>query len=400
MTDTTDSTPAAAPTDRGQARRRGFLIFGVVLLAVAIAWAVYWFVALRHYETTDDAYVAGDVVQITSEVPGTVTAVRVDDTQSVRTGDALVDLDPADARLAVANAEAELARAVRDVSALYAQDAQLRAELAEREVTLARGARDYERRLPLLADGAVSSEELAHAKEAVDELREAVSAARAQRATLAAQIDGTTVATHPRVLAAAANLRTAGLALRRTRITAPVAGVVARRSAQIGERVAPGAPLLAVVPLDGVWIDANFKEVQLRRIRVGQPVTVRVDIYDGDTEFHGKVVGLAAGSGSAFALLPAQNASGNWIKIVQRVPVRILLEPAEIKSHPLRIGLSTVVQVDVADTSGPLVASDVRGGARPLTAATAEDPGLELRIRDIIATNSRAARAPGARPAP
>ena len=400
MTDHTPPAPAAAPTGAGQARRRGFLIFGVVLLAVAIAWALYWFVRLRHYETTDDAYVAGDVVLITSEVPGTVTSVRVDDTQTVNSGDPLVELDPADARIAVASAEAELARAARDVSALFAQDAQLRAELAEREVTLARSSRDYERRLPLLADGAVSSEELAHAKEAVDELRDAVSAARAQHATLAAQIDGTTVASHPRVLAAAANVRNARLALRRTQIAAPLTGVVARRSVQIGERVAPGAPLLAVVPLDGVWIDANFKEVQLRRIRVGQPVTVHADVYASDIEYHGKVAGLGAGSGSAFALLPAQNASGNWIKIVQRVPVRILLDAAEVKSHPLRIGLSTVVQVDVADASGPLVASNVRGGARPPTAATAEDPAVDARIREIIASSSRGPRASGARPTP
>jgi membrane fusion protein (multidrug efflux system) len=400
VTDTTHSTPADAPNAAGQTRRRGFLIFGVLLLVAAIAWAVYWFVRLRHYETTDDAYVAGDVVQITSEVPGTVTSVRIDDTQTVRRGDTLVELDPADARIAVASAEAELARAARDVSALFAQDAQLRAELSEREVTLARSARDYERRLPLLADGAVSSEELAHAKEAVDELRDAVSAARAQHATLAAQIDGTTVASHPRVLAAAASLRTAGLALRRTQIAAPVTGVVARRSVQIGERVAPGAPLLAVVPLDGVWIDANFKEVQLRRIRVGQPVTVHADIYDSDIEYHGKVVGLAAGSGSAFALLPAQNASGNWIKIVQRVPVRILLDPAEVKSHPLRLGLSTVVRVDVADASGPLVAGDVRGGARPPTAVTAEDPAIDARIAEIIARSSHGPRVSGVRPAP
>ena len=395
MTESNHPTPPA-PTGNPAGRRRAFLIFGALLLVAAIAWALYWFSTLRHYESTDDAYVAGDVLQVTSLVAGTIASVSVDDTQSVRTGDTLVELDPSDARIAVASAEAELARAVREVAALFTQETERRATVAEREAALTRGAHDLERRRPLVGDGAVSSEDLAHASDSVDELRAAVAGARAQRETLSAQIHGTTVATHPRVLAAAAGLRAAALALRRTRIAAPLTGVVARRSAQIGERVAAGAPLLAVVPLDAVWIDANFKEVQLRRIRVGQPVTVRTDVYDSDVEFHGKVAGLAAGSGSAFALLPAQNASGNWIKIVQRVPVRIALDPEEVRAHPLRIGLSTVIRVDVADRSGPLVASDVRGGAKAPSLDVAEDPAVEARVREIIAANSRSAGGAGA----
>ena len=395
----TESTHAAPPPPTGNpnGRRRAFLIFGVVLLVAAIVWAAYWFATLRHYESTDDAYVAGDVLQVTSLVAGTIAAVRVDDTQSVQSGDTLVELDPSDARIGVAGAEADLARTVREVAALFAQEAEFRAQLDQREAALARSAHDLARRQPLVADGAVSSEDLAHASDSVDELRAAVAAARAQRDTLDAQIHGTTVATHPRVLAAAAGLRNAALALKRARITAPLAGVVARRNAQIGERIAAGAPLLALVPLDAVWIDANFKEVQLRRIRVGQPVTVRTDIYDSDVEFHGKVAGLSAGSGSAFALLPAQNASGNWIKIVQRVPVRILLDPKEVRAHPLRIGLSTVVRVDVADRSGPLAAGDVRGGVQAPSLDVSEDPAVEARIREIIATNGRSAVRPGTR---
>jgi membrane fusion protein, multidrug efflux system len=389
-----------APAGDPPARRRAFLLFGTTLLVIAIAWASYWFWAQRHYESTDDAYVAGDVLQITSEVPGTIVAVAADDTQTVHGGDVLVELDAADARIAVATAEAELARAVREVAALFAQEAERRAVVAEREAALARSTRDYERRQPLLADGAVSSEDLAHAADAVEEIRAALAAARAQHDTLAAQIRGTTVATHPRVLVAAASVRNAYLALRRTRIAAPVTGVVARRSAQIGERVAAGAPLLAVVPLESVWVDANFKEGQLRRLRVGQPVTVRTDVYDGDVKFHGRVAGLAAGSGSAFALLPAQNASGNWIKIVQRVPVRIVLDPAEVRAHPLRIGLSTLVRVDVADRSGPLVAAEVRGGAQPASLATTEEPVVDARVREIIAANDHSLAAAGARPAP
>ncbi len=395
----TDS-PAAvvpAPTGNPAGRRRAFLVFGAVLLVAALAWALCWFVGLRHYESTDDAYVAGDVLQVTSAVAGTIVAVRADDTQSVRRGDELVVLDASDARIAVAAAEAELARTVREVTALYAQDAERRAELAEREAALARATRDLERRQPLLADGAVSSEDFNHARDAVEELRAAVTVVHAQRATLAAQTQGTTAASHPRVLAAAAGLRTANLALRRTRLLAPLSGVVARRSAQIGERVAAGAPLLAVVPLEAVWIDANFKEVQLRRIRVGQTVTVQTDVYDSEVEFHGKVAGLAAGSGSAFALLPAQNASGNWIKIVQRVPVRIMLDPKEVRDHPLRLGLSAVVQVNVADRSGPLVAGDVRGGVAAPSLDLPDEPAVEARVHEIIQSNSRATAVSGAR---
>jgi len=388
VTDTT-TPPAGASAEATTARRRAFTVFGVGLLIVALGWAAYW-IATRHYESTDDAYVAGDVLQVTSEIPGTIIAVHADDTQAVQRGDVLVELDSADARIAVAAAEADLARTVREVSALFAQQAQRRAELEERDATLARSAHDYARREPLLADGAVSSEDVAHAKESMDELRAAASAARAAYATLAAQLQGTTVATQPRVLAAEAAVRSASLALRRTRIVAPASGVVARRVAQIGERIAPGAPLLAVVPLEAVWIDANFKEVQLGRIRVGQPVTVHTDVYDSDVEFHGKVVGLGAGSGSAFALLPAQNASGNWIKIVQRVPVRIALDAAEVRAHPLRIGLSTVVRVDVADRSGPLVGVDVRGTAKAAMLENTEDTAVETRIREIVAANSRA----------
>jgi membrane fusion protein (multidrug efflux system) len=368
-------------------RQRAFLILGSVLAVAAIVWAGYWLLYLRHYETTDDAYVAGDVVLITSEVPGTVTAVYADDTQSVTRGQALVELDPADARVAVAGAEAELARAVRDVSALYAQQEQLRADVVAREVALERATRDLERRQPLQADGAVSSEELAHGRNAVAELSASLTAARAQLQTISAQVRGTSVATHPQVQRAAAALRAASLTLRRTHLSAPVAGIVAKRNAQIGERVAAGVPLLAVVPLKDVWVDANFKEVQLRSLRVGQPATLQADVYGSEVTFHGKVAGLAAGSGSAFALLPAQNASGNWIKIVQRVPVRISLDPREVEAHPLRIGTSTVARIDVADTSGPLVAGTVRRTPAPAL-ETADDGTVEQRILAIIVANS------------
>lgn len=201
------------------------------------------------------------------------------------------------------------------------------------------------------------------------------------------QIDGTTVASNPQVLAAAAAVRNASLALRRTHIVAPLSGVVARRSVQVGQRVAAGTPLMGVVPLDAVWVDANFKEVQLRDMRVGQPVTLRADIYGRKVVYHGKVAGLSAGSGAAFALLPSQNASGNWIKIVQRLPVRVALETRELDAHPLRIGLSVSTEVDIRDTSGPLVAREVRRVPFPSEPSLGEDTAVDARIAQIIEDN-------------
>jgi membrane fusion protein (multidrug efflux system) len=375
----------------GKRRRRLGVLAAAVVLGLA-AYGVYWYSHARFYQSTDDAYVGGDLVQITSEVPGTVTTVNVDDTQSVQREQPLLELDPADAKIAVANAEANLARAVRQVRALFAQSAQLNAQIAERETTLKRWQDDYKRRADLTRDGAVSHEELAHVKDTISEAQANLASAREQLNANGAQIDGTTIADHPQVLAAAAAVRDAALALQRTHVTAPIAGVVARRAVQVGQRVAAGTPLMSVVPLQDVWVDANFKEVQLKNMRVGQPVTLHADVYGGDVEYHGKVAGLSAGSGGAFALLPAQNASGNWIKIVQRVPVRIALDPQELKAHPLRVGLSMAVDVEVRDTSGSLIASQVRVQPQPQQPGRGNDPAVEARIAQIIAENSGAAR--------
>jgi membrane fusion protein, multidrug efflux system len=386
----TASKPATAPPHPPSKRRRGLLVLGVVAILGALAYGSYWFLVARHYQTTDDAYVNGDLVEITSEVPGTVMALSADDTQSVRRGQTLLELDPADARVAMNNAEAGLARAVREVRNLFATADQLRAQITERDIELKRAQEDYRRRSNLLQDGAVSSEELSHTQDNIAQLRASLTEAHEQLKAITVRIDGTTVESHPQVLAAEAAVRDAALALRRTRIFAPVAGVVARRSVQVGQRVSPGTPLMAVVPLDDVWIDANFKEVQLKDMRVGQPVEVRTDVYGGSVRYHGTLVGLSAGSGSAFALLPAQNASGNWIKIVQRVPVRIALDASELKAHPLRVGLSTTVTVDIRDTSGSLIASQVRSQPIPTQPSLGDDPGVETRIARIVAANGGA----------
>jgi membrane fusion protein (multidrug efflux system) len=364
------------------------LSLGAVVALGGLGGLGYWLLDGRYYESTDDAYVNGDVVQVTSEVPGTVIRLNVDDTQPVRAGQTLLQLDPADAKIAEANAEADLARAVRQVRGLFAQGKELHAQIEQREQAERTADDDLKRRGGLIADGAISAEELSHARDAVTTTRANVAAARQQLSQTVAQIDGTTIADHPQVLAAAAAVRNAALALHRTELTSPVTGMIAKRSVQVGQRVAAGTPLLAVVPLDDVWIDANFKEGQLERMRTDQPVTVRTDLYGRDVTYHGHVVGIAAGSGNAFALLPSQNASGNWIKIVQRVPVRILLDPQELKAHPLRVGLSATVRVDLHDTSGPLMTSAVRNMPQPTQASAGDDPAVDTHIAAIIAENA------------
>jgi membrane fusion protein (multidrug efflux system) len=385
-TQATKTEPSPVPPNR--ARRLGLLALGAVVVLSGLGYAGYWFLDGRYFESTDDAYVNGDVVQVTSEVPGTVLALHVDDTQTVRAGQSLLSLDPADARIAEADAEADLARAVRQVRGLFAQGQELRAQIEQREQAERTADEDLKRRSGLLEDGAISTEELSHARDAVTTTRANVSAARQQLSQTVAQIDGTTIADHPQVLAAEAAVRNAALALHRTELVSPVAGVIAKRSVQLGERVAAGTPLLAVVPLDDVWVDANFKEGQLERMRAGQPVTVRTDLYGHQVTYHGHLVGIAAGSGSAFALLPAQNASGNWIKIVQRVPVRILLDPNELQAHPLRVGLSTTVRVDLHDMSGPLMTTAVRNVPIPRQASAGDDPSVDARIASIVADNA------------
>jgi len=376
------------PHPHNGARRLWLLMLSALVLIGGLGYAFYWLTYARHFETTDDAYVNGDVVQISSQEPGTVLAVHVDDTQPVTAGAPLVELDPADADVAMANAEAELARSVRQVRGLFAEAAQLRAQIDERESALRTAESDLQRRQGLLADGAISGEELAHAQDNVIAMRAAVAAAREQLAQTFAQTQGTRIDNHPQVLAAAAAVRNAALALHRTRLVAPVGGVVAKRSVEVGQRIAPGTPLLAVVPLDDLWIDANFKEGQLAHMHAGQPVTVQADLYGGAVQFHGHLVGLGAGSGSAFALLPAQNASGNWIKIVQRVTVRILLDPQELRSHPLRLGLSAHVRVDLRDSSAAAPDSPVRNTPQPVQASVGDDPAVESLIARIIAENS------------
>jgi membrane fusion protein (multidrug efflux system) len=347
----TASASATPPTKNG--KRRFFLIaFTLIVLIAAVAYGIWWFVFARHYESTDDAYVSGNVVQVTPQVGGTVIAIHADDTERVQAGQPLVELDPADAKVALSQAEAQLAQTVREVRTLFVNNGTLNANIALRGTDLARAKEDLARRQQLAGTGAVSKEEIQHARDAVKAAEAALQAAQEQLASNQALTASTSVAQHPNVLRAATQVRAAYLAYSRTSLPAPITGYVARRSVQVGQRIAPGAPLLSIVPLNSLWVDANFKEVQLAKMRMDQPVTLHSDLYGNDVTYHGKVVGLSAGTGAAFALLPTQNASGNWIKVVQRVPVRISLDPKELEAHPLRIGLSMNVTIDIANTEG------------------------------------------------
>ncbi len=368
-------------------RRLGFLILGVVLLVAAVGYGLYWFLDARFYEGTDDAYVAGNVVAVTSRENATVLALHADNTQTVKQGQLLIEFDPAVANVNMAAAEANLARTVRSVRGEFSGAESYRAQLAQAQVALNQAQSDLQRRQAASATGAVSGEELAHARDAEAAAAAAVNAAKGGLDHALSQVDGTHIADNPDVLAAEAVLRNAAITLSHMRLVAPVDGVVAQRTVQVGQQVAAGTPLMAVVPLSNVWIDANFKEVQLADMRIGQPVTVTADLYGGGVTYHGHVEGLGAGSGSAFALLPPQNASGNWIKIVQRVPVRIALDPKELADHPLRVGLSVSVSADVRDTSGPLITSSMAGGT--MTADTGEDTAAAANalIAKILADN-------------
>ncbi len=366
-------------------RRRVMLIISAVFIVLGGVLGLNWFLNSRFYEETDNAYVQGNVVQITPQIVGTVVKIYADDTDLVKAGQTLISLDPSDTQVAVEQAEAELAQTVREVRTLYTSHKQSDANLVQRQVELKRAEDDFSERRKLALTGTISKEELRHAEAAVNAARASVDAAREQLSSGRALTDGTSVRRHPTVQRASAHLRELLLAMQRASLLAPVSGQVAKRSVQVGQRVNPGASLMAVIPLDQLWVDANFKEAQLRNMRVGQPVTLISDLYGSSVKYTGKVVGMGAGTGSAFALLPAQNATGNWIKVVQRVPVRIALDPAQLAAQPLRIGLSMRAEVDLHDQNGnPL------GTLKEPTTYSFETPADNLastRINAIIDAN-------------
>lgn len=358
-TDTGASASGAAAASR---RKYLFAIFGAVLMLGALGYGFYWRLVGSHYVTTDNAYVDTTAAQITPLVSAAIAEMRVQDTQYVRAGDVLIVLDDADAKLAVLQAEAQLGQVTRRVQGYFANDRALAAQIAARDAEIAsamsnleRARGDFERRRALAETGAVSAEDVTTATNHLHEATAALKVAQAQRRAAEgsrevnlALIHGVPAEANPEVIAARAQLAQASLNLERTVIRASIDGVVAKNTAQLGQRVQIGVSLMSIVPVDHAYVNANFKEGQLAQVRVGQPVELESDLYGGSVKFRGRVVGLAGGTGSAFSIIPAQNATGNWIKVVQRLPVRIALDPAELQKHPLRVGMSMKATIDTA----------------------------------------------------
>ncbi|RZA31254.1 MAG: HlyD family efflux transporter periplasmic adaptor subunit [Lysobacteraceae bacterium] len=365
------STPVATPAaPKNSRRKRALGIVALVVVVGAIAWLAYYFLYARWHQDTDDAYVQGNIVSIVPQTSGTVIGIDADDGMKVEAGQALVHLDANDAQVAYDQSVANLAGTVRQVRGLYSSVDAGQADLRAREVAVSQARADVARRSGLVASGAVSSEELAHARDVLAAAEAALGSSRGNLSRSRALVDATTLSKQPQVQVAASQLRQAYLNLQRSAIVAPVSGYVAKRQVQLGQRVQPGTTLMTIVPLEQVWVEANFKETQLGHMRIGQPVEVRADLYGSEVEYTGRIAALGLGTGSSFSLLPAQNASGNWIKIVQRVPVRIELDPKQLAEHPLRLGLSMSVDVTVRDQDGPSLAA-ARKDVKPVLTTVA-----------------------------
>lgn len=378
-----------APQRNKKRQRRNALVFlTLIFIAIGVGWAVYWYLVLRHYESTDNAYVAGNQVQIQSQVSGSVMTVNVDNTDFVQSGTVLVELDPRDAELALDKAKTELANSVRQTRQHIINSRQLQANIDVKRSELSRLQNDLKRREVLGNSNLIGKEELQHARESVVSAKAALDMAVEQYNANQAIVLNTSIEKQPAVEQAATQVRNAWLTLQRTKIVSPVDGYVSRRSVQIGSQITPSTPLMAIVPSSGMWIDANFKETQLADMRIGQPAKVTADFYGKDVVFNGTVVGLDMGTGSAFSLLPAQNASGNWIKVVQRLPVRIALDPAQLEERPLRIGLSTEVTIDTLNKDGKVLSKGMRDAPAYHTSALAVDMSPADKIVTEIINNN------------
>jgi len=389
MSASADVSNPKQPANKKKKRKVALLLLAAIVLVVGIAWLVYWFLVLRHFQETDDAYVAGNQVQVMAQVSGSVNKVWFEDTDYVKKGDVLVTLDQTDAQQAFEKAQTALATSVRQTHQMMINSKQYQATIELQKTALAQAQADLQRRVPLGASNLIGREELQHSRDAVATAKAQLDVAEQQYNANQAMILNTSLAEQPAVKQNAAALRDAWLALQRTQIRSPMDGYVSRRSVQVGSQISTTTPLLAVVPAKHLWVDANFKETQLAGVRIGQPATVVSDIYGDDVVYQGKVVGLDMGTGSAFSLLPAQNATGNWIKVVQRLPVRIELDAQQLAQHPLRIGLSTLVKVDTTQQDGGVLATSVRNNPAYESNALAIDlaPADRL-IAEIIHANA------------
>ncbi len=375
---------------RKKGKRKGALLaLTLLFIIIAVAYGIYWFMVLRHVEETDDAYVAGNQVQIMAQVSGSVTKVWHDNTDYVKQGDVLVTLDPTDAQQAFEKAQTQLASSVRQTRQLMINSRQYQANIEVKKTALAQAQSDLNRRVPLGSANLIGREELQHSRDAVASAQAQLDVAVQQYNANQAMILGTRLEDQPAVQQAATEVRNAWLALQRTKIVSPISGYVSRRAVQPGAQISPTTALMAVVPATGLWVDANFKETQLAHMRIGQTATVISDFYGDDVKYTGKVVGLDMGTGSAFSLLPAQNATGNWIKVVQRLPVRIELDAKQLADHPLRIGLSSLVTVDTTNRDGQVLASQAR--STPAYESNAREISLEpvnTLINNIVQANA------------
>ena len=351
MSDQQTDTPTSS-NNKSQKRKKGLSIFILLLLLISIGSAAYWYFFIKGFEETEDAYVSGNQVMVSAQVAGNISKINVDNMDPVQAGDVLLELDDTNAKLSFEQAKSNLANAVRQVSQLNYTVKQLKSAVRANEITLAQAQGNLNRRVQLVKDGAIDKESFQHAKEAVELAKANLTTSQNQLgANQALLLDGP-LSEQPQIQSAVSNLKQAWLNLERTKIRSPIKGYVARRNAQVGQAVSVGGALMAVVTTDQMWLDANFKETQLTHMRIGQPVKIHFDLYGKDKTFDGKVVGIEMGTGSAFSLLPTQNATGNWIKVVQRVPVRIQLDPQQLAENPLRIGLSATVKVNVSDSQG------------------------------------------------
>jgi membrane fusion protein (multidrug efflux system) len=374
-----------------KAKRKKVIILSIiaaVFILAGLAWLLLYIFVFSKRETTDDAYVQGDMVTISSRVAGTVIEVDAEETERVHAGQVLIKLDPVDANVALMNAEGQLAQAVREAQAKMQQANQADAAIPQRRAQYEQARDEYNRRHPLLERRAVSAEEVDSGKRQMEQAKAALDAAEREAAAAHAQVDGTTVENYPAVIQARSQFRNAWVNNGRNAIVSPIEGYAARRQVQVGQRIQAGQDLLTVVPLSDLWVDANFKETQLEHIRIGQPVKITTDMYS-DVEYHGKVIGLNAGTGSAFSLLPAENATGNWIKVVQRLPVRVAIDAEDLRKHPLRIGLSTDVNVDTHDRDGRVLSDTAR--ARPLASTNVYEQEMgeaDQHAEEIIRANT------------
>lgn len=351
MSDQQTDTPTSL-NNKSQQRKKGLSIFILLLLLIAIGSEAYWYFFIKGFEETEDAYVSGNQVMVSAQVSGNISKINVDNMDPVQAGDVLLELDDTNAKLSFEQAKSNLANAVRQVSQLNYTVKQLKSAVRANEITLAQAQGNLNRRVQLVKDGAIDKESFQHAKEAVELAKANLTTSQNQLgANQALLLDGP-LSEQPQIQSAVSNLKQAWLNLERTKIRSPIKGYVARRNAQVGQAVSVGGALMAVVTTDQMWLDANFKETQLTHMRIGQPVEIHFDLYGKDKTFNGKVAGIEMGTGSAFSLLPTQNATGNWIKVVQRVPVRIQLDPQQLAENPLRIGLSATVKVNVTDSQG------------------------------------------------